>query len=171
MSVLMDHGDKTWALLNVVFLHITVKVPTSDWWWIALQLVLRVFPEPATYCTRHPHCYANHGEHCSGNITKDLSAPFSSSSPGSCFTGNAQGVMRHVPLFKGCFGYIRDFPFSFFFICCIFICLSVWVELHLLQFGLVPLREAAELTVIHCTTQTYNFNVISRIPDLFWSQR
>lgn len=100
-----------------------------------------------------------------------LSPPFSSSSPGSCFTGNAQGVMRHVPLFKGCFGYIRDFPFSFFFICCIFICLSVWVELHLLQFGLVPLREAAELTVIHCTTQTYNFNVISRIPDLFWSQR
>lgn len=125
----------------------------------------------ATLSTRHPHCYANHGEHCSGNITKDLSAPFSSSSPGSCFTGNAQGVMRHVPLFKGCFGYIRDFPFSFFFICCIFICLSVWVELHLLQFGLVPLREAAELTVIHCTTQTYNFNVISRIPDLFWSQR
>ncbi len=54
-----------------------------------------------------------------------------------------------MPLFKGCFGYIRDF-FSFFFPFAadpnpVFICLSVSMEMHLLQFGLVPLREAVEL--------------------------
>lgn len=45
---------------------------------------------------------------------RTFSLLFSSCWLGSCFTGDAQGEMSHVPLFKGCFGYIRDF----FFICC-----------------------------------------------------
>lgn len=58
-----------------------------------------------------------------------------------------RGETRHVPLFKGCYGYIRGF--FFFFLAAdpnlVFICLSVSMEMHLLQFGLVPLREAVEL--------------------------
>lgn len=83
----------------------------------SLSLWLTATPSPL-----RPRCYANHGEHCSGNITQDLLAPFSSCSLGSCFTGDARGggeEMMHVPLFKGCFGYIRDlFFFYSFFICC-----------------------------------------------------
>lgn len=84
-----------------------------------------------------------------GISQRTFSLLFSSCSLGSCFTGDARGgEMRHVPLFKGCFGYIRDF-FPFFLFAAdpdpVFICLSVWMEMHLLQFGLVPLREAVEL--------------------------
>lgn len=47
----------------------------------------------------------------------------------------------------------------------VFICLSVSMEMHLVQFGLVPLRGLWSWAVIHCRTQTYNFNVISRDSD------
>lgn len=79
---------------------------------------------------------------------------FSLLSPHVCWAAVSQemrrGEMRHVPLFKGCFGYIRDFSFHFFFSFAadpnpVFICISVSMEMHLLQFGLVPLREAVEL--------------------------
>lgn len=45
----------------------------------------------ATLNPRCPRCYTYHEERCSGNITRDLFAPFSSCSLGSCFTGDAQG--------------------------------------------------------------------------------
>lgn len=56
-----------------------------------------------------------------------------------------------MPLFKGYFDYIRGPPPPLFFspfaanLNPIFICLSVSIEMHLLQFGIVPLREAMEL--------------------------
>lgn len=54
--------------------------------------------------------------------------------------------MRHMLLFKGCFDYIRDFLSLFFPFAAnikpVFVCLSVSIEMHLLQFGLVPLIEA-----------------------------
>lgn len=60
-----------------------------------------------------------------------------------------RGEMRHMPLFKGYFDYIRVFFPPFFPFAAnlnpVFICLSVSIEMHLLQFGKVPLREAMEL--------------------------
>lgn len=78
----------------------------------------------------------------------------------------AQGEMKHMPLFKGYFYYIKDFflPFAEN-LNPVFIRLSVSIEMHLLQFGIVPLREAEEVAAFHRRTLTYNSNVISRDSD------
>jgi len=91
-------GKRPLCSLNVVSPppHISVKLPTGEWWWITYQPVLRLFPKPvwltATLSSHRLSCCTNRGEHCSGNITPDLSAPFCSRLLGSSFAGNAQGI-------------------------------------------------------------------------------